>query len=275
MLRAPTRPRTRRLTCRASQSYASARRLELTVLQPRMPSIGLMPTLRLAVADQLKNIASNMPHDRNTLTAQSQPPACHGDGMPFWAASPRAIDAETTVTRGEEDASRQSLQPTCCQRAPLKLINSRTEGSHRPAYLRRLRTLAQYACTGVESGSSEPVPDSPKASPTSSGTAIGVACTSRVHHHPQLRQLCQSPPPFCFGRRTPWSGVFFPRTDRATWPPTLHVMLCRLEPTFVGPGDATPRTCFTAAHQMPLLPRTEAPSTDGSRPPRSLLALRA
>jgi hypothetical protein len=63
-----------------------------------MPLIGLMPTLRQAMVDQLKNFASDMLHDRNTLAAQSQPPACQGYGTPFWAGPPRATGAETLMT---------------------------------------------------------------------------------------------------------------------------------------------------------------------------------
>jgi hypothetical protein len=42
----------------------------------------------------------------------------------------RQLAPTTTMTRSRQDASRQSLQPTCCQRAPLKSTNSRARGSH-------------------------------------------------------------------------------------------------------------------------------------------------
>lgn len=42
----------------------------------------------------------------------------------------RRLAPTTTTTFSRQDASRQSLQPTCCQRAPLKSTSSRARGSH-------------------------------------------------------------------------------------------------------------------------------------------------
>jgi len=55
-----------------------------------------------------------------------------------------------TMTRVREDASCQSLQPTCCQRAPLKPTNSRARDSHLPDRLIRVWPSPNTLVMGFE-----------------------------------------------------------------------------------------------------------------------------
>lgn len=85
---------------------------------------------------------------------------------------------------GAEDASNQSLQPTCCQRAPYGPISSQVGGlspCQPPA-----SGPAPATRTDVRAFGTDPprgTLDSPEASPVLSGGAVGAALASCDHHH--------------------------------------------------------------------------------------------
>jgi hypothetical protein len=62
---------------------------------------------------------------------ESQLPAHHGNGSPLLATALRCRHRRNDTGLQAEGTSHQSLQPTCCQRAPVKSSNSRALGSHR------------------------------------------------------------------------------------------------------------------------------------------------
>jgi hypothetical protein len=102
-------------TCRATQDWSPARRLELTASQPRMSSIGsiLVSRRRVAVwSNSGMNPSSQLEHP----CRPPELPACQGDGAPTRAGLFRSTEAatcaEATVTLPRQGISRQSLQPT-------------------------------------------------------------------------------------------------------------------------------------------------------------------
>jgi len=91
---------------------------------------------------------------------------------------------------------------------------------------------------------------------------------------PHLAWFSQGPPPLLIERRQPVRRCSLPLRgpdDEAT------DASCRASPPGLAgwrAGREEPRTLSTGSTPMPPFPRPEAPSTDGSLPPRPLLALR-
>jgi hypothetical protein len=153
--------------------------------------------------------------------------------------------------------------PTTPEREALTPLTSPSAPSPSPTRMCRRRTAS--------SGSA---PNSPKASPTPSGAAIGVACASRgsspehPEGHPFRPHLAwgfsQGPPPLSLERRQPARRRCLPLRrpdDEAT------DASCRApHPGLAGwrAGREAPRTLSTDGTPMPSLPRPEAPSTDKS-----------
>jgi len=126
--------------------------------------------------------------------------------------------------------------------------------------------------------------DSPKAFPTPSGAAIGVACASRgtsacfpevARLRPHLAWLLPGAASFVLlGGVNPCSGVISRCTGRTMRPRTLPVVLLPRGSRVRRAGTEEPRTLSTDGTPMPSLPRPEAPSTDRSLSAPPLLALR-
>jgi hypothetical protein len=99
---------------------------------------------------------------------------------------PPRLAPKQTMTWVREDASRQSLQPTYCQRAPLKPTNSRAPGSHQADRLFRVWPSANTLVLGSDTAPSEGASNSPKASPIPSDATIGVVAPVVVRHRSHL-----------------------------------------------------------------------------------------
>jgi hypothetical protein len=146
-------------------------------------------------------IVKNPVHPLGHPCRSPRPPACHGDGAPARAHLTRATVtrlAPSSRTQLRQDASYQSLQPTCCQRAPLKPTNSRARGSHLADPLFRDWPSPSTLVLGLDTVPSEEAPDSPRASPIPSDTAIWRRCISRhaggshlLRGHPRFFEGCQ------------------------------------------------------------------------------------
>jgi len=166
---------------------------------------------------------------------------------------PPRLAPKQTVTWVREDASRQSLQPTYCQRAPLKPINSRARGSHLADRLIRVWPSANTLVLVSDTAPSEPAPDSPKAFPIPSDVAIGGATPVVVRHR---SHLFEATPVFLGGCQLPRWGLIPPRTPNDVTTYTL----CRaapLAPVFTDPLDTEPRTFPTDTHQGIRFPGPE------------------
>jgi len=147
------------------------------------------------------------------------------------------------VTRVREDASRQSLQPTYCQRAPLKPTNSRAPGSHQADRLFRVWPSANTLVLGSDTAPSEGASNSPKASPIPSDATIGVVAPVVVRHR---SHLLEATPVFLGGCQFPRWALNPPRTPND---PTTHTP-CRAAPyapAFANAAVAEPRT-FSVGH---------------------------
>lgn len=101
---------------------------------------------------------------------------------------PAVLTPRSSETRVRQDASCQSLQPTNCQRAPLKPTNSRARASRLKNRLFRPWPSPNTLVLGSDTTSSEGAPDSPRASPIPSDAAIGAATPAVICHrsHPSL-----------------------------------------------------------------------------------------
>jgi hypothetical protein len=121
-------------TCRVSQSRSTARRLRLTISRLRTPLIGSIPTeAGMSVGHELICLR---PHSASTLAARSSfpPVTVMGRRTVLVCRVPLLTSGlpKGAWTHATQGASHQSLQPTCCQRAPLGSTQSRATGSHQP-----------------------------------------------------------------------------------------------------------------------------------------------
>jgi hypothetical protein len=169
-----------------------------------------------------------------------------------------------------QDASRQSLQPTCCQRAPLKPTNSRARSSHFADRLVRPRPSPSTLVLSSDTTSSEGAPDSPKASPIPSDAAIGAATPAAFVTALTLVRATS----FSFERcQSPRRGLVSSRKPNSA-PADAPCRAMPPDPVLTKPCDLEPRTL--PADNPPRHPpsRSEAPSTDRSLSASPLLALR-
>jgi hypothetical protein len=169
-----------------------------------------------------------------------------------------------------QDASRQSLQPTCCQRAPLKPTNSRARSSHFADRLVRPRPSPNTLVLGSDTTSSEGAPDSPRASPIPSDAAIGAAT-------PAAFVTALTPvgaTSFSFGRcQFPRRGLVSSRKPNSA-PADAPCRARPPDPALAKPCDLEPRTLSMNNPPRRSPSRSEAPSTDRSLSASPLLALR-
>jgi hypothetical protein len=170
-------------------------------------------------------------------------------------------------TRVRQDASRRSLQPTYCQRAPLKPTNSRARDSHLTDRLFQTLAFPQHACAELGPTLSEGAPDSPRASPIPSDEAVGAAppVMAFQRSHPSLFE--RGHPCFSWGVSTSALG-FSPATqaERCGHPHSLS--RCAERSRFHESVRCRAKDPFHRHPPRRLLSRSEVPSTDRSSPPR-------
>jgi hypothetical protein len=127
-------PRERRPLFRTRQDRFTARRLELTTSRPRMPSIGLIPTLSGWESLRVEKFNPLLAAGAPLPPARRFPPVkVMGRRLGLAPAVPPGRDAlRRPDRRPDEDRIPlpKSLQPTCYQRAPLVPTYSRARGSH-------------------------------------------------------------------------------------------------------------------------------------------------
>lgn len=179
----------------------------------------------------------------------------------------------------------RSLQPTCCQRAPLVPTYSRARGSHladrprgtppSPSTLVLRSDEAHEAGAGWPEGISDPewrrnlvsrAPVVAFARPVPGGTS-GVVLTSPG--------CCQGPPSFLGEGVNPCAGVFSLCTGRTMRPRTLHVAPHSVGSWVRRARRGEPRTPSTTAHQCRRFPGPKRLPSTGPFRIALLLALRA
>jgi hypothetical protein len=200
----------------------------------------------------------------NTLAARLSPPpvkvmGCLLELVPL-RSSPAAACAAHDRDASRQDASRQSLQPTYCQRAPLKPTNSRARDSHLADHLSGNWLPPARSCWHRTQCREEGAPDSPKASPIPSSAADWRRCTGHDRRRSHLRG---GRPVFSAGRQLSGGDVIPDREPSGAAVCTP----CRAAPR--GPAFAEPnrrRTedpCRSSPPRAPLS-RPEVPSIDRS-----------
>jgi len=147
---------------RRARTLGPVRRLKLPARRSRIPLTGLIPVERPGAVAPKTNVRRASMQPEHPFTSCSYPPVTvmgrHGP-LPL---APPAPPRRAPPASPEEGTSRQSLQPTCCQRVPTGSFHSRTLGSRRPDRRFYRCSARPHAHTVVSSAAFTTAPDSRK-----------------------------------------------------------------------------------------------------------------
>jgi hypothetical protein len=186
-LRTPERTRTRRPSRPGLLPHEPVKARELAAQDA---FDWLDPNLSTRIGYPSSKLFASFQSSCDTLSHALGSPACHGDGSPSNATLLRASDTEAPSTCRREDASHQSLQPTCCHEHPAN-----------PA------SLEQSALASPTTGSAAALPSVPSYRLPSSLLPGGADDSRRIRRPRVVAQLAPRAPAVTLTIRAPPAGA--------------------------------------------------------------------